>query len=105
MSICWYRVETVLCTFVKHSETKKDGQKPLCGRLRLSKIQTRLRRDKSMNYTATDVKKLREETGATFADCKNALTEATSWQEAVKLLEARSDKKAEKMIAAGRETK
>ncbi len=58
-----------------------------------------------MNYTATDVKKLREETGATFADCKNALTEATSWQEAVKLLEARSDKKAEKMIAAGRETK
>jgi elongation factor Ts len=58
-----------------------------------------------MNYTATDVKKLREETGATFADCKNALTEAVSWQEAVKLLEARSDKKAEKMIAAGRETK
>jgi elongation factor Ts len=58
-----------------------------------------------MNYSATDVKKLREETGATFADCKNALIEATSWQEAVKLLEARSDKKAEKMIAAGRETK
>ena len=58
-----------------------------------------------MNYTATDVKKLREETGATFADCKNALTQAASWQEAVKLLEARSDKKAEKMIAAGRETK
>ena len=58
-----------------------------------------------MNYTATDVKKLREETGATFADCKNALTEAANWQEAVKLLEARSDKKAEKMIAAGRETK
>ncbi len=58
-----------------------------------------------MNYTATDVKKLREETGATFADCKNALTEAASWPEAVKLLEARSDKKAEKMIAAGRETK
>jgi elongation factor Ts len=58
-----------------------------------------------MNYSATDVKKLREETGATFADCKNALTEAASWQEAVKLLEARSDKKAEKMIAAGRETK
>jgi len=58
-----------------------------------------------MNYTATDVKKLREETGATFADCKNALTEAASWQEAVKLLEAHSGKKAEKMIAAGRETK
>jgi elongation factor Ts len=58
-----------------------------------------------MNYSAADVKKLRDETGATFADCKNALTEANSWQEAVKLLEARSGKKAEKMIAAGRETK
>src|ERR1700680_1346806 len=58
-----------------------------------------------MDYTAADVKKLREETGATFADCKNAITEAKSWEEAVKLLEARSDKKAEKMIAAGRETK
>ncbi len=58
-----------------------------------------------MNYAATDVKKLREETGATFADCKNALTEAKTWDEAVKYLEARSDKKAEKMIAAGRETR
>ncbi|HLG77127.1 MAG TPA: hypothetical protein VKX46_11985 [Ktedonobacteraceae bacterium] len=58
-----------------------------------------------MNHAATDVKKLREETGATFADCKKALTEANSWSEAVKILEARSDKKAEKMIASGRETK
>jgi len=58
-----------------------------------------------MNYAAVDVKKLREETGATFADCKNALTEAKSWGDAVKYLEARSDKKAEKMISAGRETK
>lgn len=58
-----------------------------------------------MNYAATDVKKLREETGATFNDCKNALTEAGSWDEAIKILEAKSDKKAEKMIAAGRETK
>jgi len=58
-----------------------------------------------MNYAAADVKKLREETGATFADCKHALTEAKTWQEAVKFLEARSDRKAEKMIAAGRETK
>ncbi len=58
-----------------------------------------------MNFAATDVKKLREETGATFADCKNALTEAQSWEEAIKILEARSDRKAEKMIAAGRETK
>ncbi|GHO76170.1 elongation factor Ts [Ktedonobacter sp. SOSP1-85] len=58
-----------------------------------------------MNYTAPDVKKLREETGATFADCKNALTESKSWDEAVKYLEARSSRKAEKMVAAGRETK
>jgi len=58
-----------------------------------------------MDYTAADVKKLRDETGATFADCKNALTQEKSWEDAVKWLEARSDHKAEKMMAAGRETK
>ncbi len=58
-----------------------------------------------MEYTAADVKKLREQTNATFADCKNALTEAGNWNEAIKLIDARSDRKAEKMIAAGRETK
>jgi len=58
-----------------------------------------------MNYVATDVKKLREETGATFADCKDALTEAKSWDEAIKILEAKSNRKAEKMIAKERETK
>ena len=58
-----------------------------------------------MDYSAADVKKLRDETGATFADCKNALTEAKSWGEAIRILEAKSDRKAEKMIAAGRETK
>ncbi|MBV9688088.1 MAG: elongation factor Ts [Ktedonobacteraceae bacterium] len=58
-----------------------------------------------MEYAATDVKRLREETGATFADCKNALTESKTWEEAVKHLEARSGKKAEKMMASGRETK
>jgi elongation factor Ts len=58
-----------------------------------------------MNYSAADVKKLREETGATFADCKNALAEASGWQEAIKILEARGAHKAEKMMAAGRETK
>nr|BBH88647.1 elongation factor Ts [Thermosporothrix sp. COM3] len=57
-----------------------------------------------MNYTAADVKKLREETGATFADCKTALTESKSWEEAVKYLEARSSRKAEKVTGAGRET-
>ncbi|MGB8344616.1 MAG: hypothetical protein WCD86_07015 [Ktedonobacteraceae bacterium] len=58
-----------------------------------------------MNYSAADVKKLREETGATFADCKNALTEGENWAAALKFLEARRDKKAEKMIVANRETK
>jgi elongation factor Ts len=58
-----------------------------------------------MNYVAADVKKLREETGATFADCKNALADAGSWNEAVKLVEAKSSRKAEKMMAADRETK
>ncbi len=58
-----------------------------------------------MEYTAADVKKLREQMNATFADCKNALTDAKSWDEAIKILDAKSDRKAEKMIAAGRETK
>ncbi len=58
-----------------------------------------------MEYSAADVKKLREETGAGFADCKNALTEAKTWGEAVKHLEVRSGRKAEKMMAAERETK
>ncbi len=58
-----------------------------------------------MEYTAADVKKLREQTGATFADCRNALAEAKTWDEATRIVEAKSDKKAEKMIAAGRETK
>ena len=58
-----------------------------------------------MNYAAADVKKLCEETGATFVDCKTALAEAGSWDEAIKILDARRDKKAEKMIVADRETK
>ncbi len=58
-----------------------------------------------MEYTAADVKSLREETGATFADCKTALTQSNNRAEAIKYLEARRDKKAEKMVTAGRETK
>src|SRR6266436_4187620 len=58
-----------------------------------------------MNYAAADVKKLREETGATFNDCKNALAGAGTWQEAIKILDAKRDKKADKMIVADRETK
>jgi elongation factor Ts len=58
-----------------------------------------------MDHGANDVKRLREETGATFADCKKALSEADTWDGAVKFLEARSATKADKMAAAGRETK
>jgi len=58
-----------------------------------------------MNYVATDVKKLREETGATFSDCKDALTEAKSWDDAIKILEAKTNRKAEKMMSKERETK
>jgi elongation factor Ts len=58
-----------------------------------------------MNYVATDVKKLRDETGATPLDCKNALMTANSWEEAIKIVEARSAKKADKMMSADRETK
>src|SRR5947209_3610409 len=64
-----------------------------------------VRRKTLMNCAAADVKKLREETGATFADCKNALTDAKSWEGAIKILDAKRDKKAEKMTMAGRETK
>ena len=58
-----------------------------------------------MNYVAADVKKLREETGATFADCKNALNDAANWDEALKIIDAKRDRKAEKMQVADRETK
>jgi elongation factor Ts len=58
-----------------------------------------------MEFAAADVKKLRDQTGATFADCKNALAESKTWDEAVKFLEARRDKKAEKMVSANRETR
>jgi elongation factor Ts len=58
-----------------------------------------------MNYAAADVKKLREETGATFADCKNALADAKNWDEAIKIVDAKQGKKADKMMLAERETK
>src|SRR5207253_1745636 len=52
---------------------------------------------KAMNYVAADVKKLRDETGATFADCKTALAESQTWEEALKFLEIKSGRKADKM--------
>jgi len=58
-----------------------------------------------MEATAKDVAKLREITGAGFADCKKALADAKSFDEAVKLLEERGQKRAEKVKSAGRETR
>ena len=58
-----------------------------------------------MEYTTKDVAKLREMTGAGFADCKNALSEAPSFEQAVKIIEAKGQKRAEKVKAAERETR
>lgn len=57
-----------------------------------------------MNYTLDDIKKLREETGAALLDCKHALLQAQTWEEAVSLLAAKSGSKAERVKAAGRAT-
>ena len=57
-----------------------------------------------MEATAKDVAKLREETGAGFADCKSALAQAKTFEEAVKILEEKGAKRAEKVKGAERET-
>lgn len=57
-----------------------------------------------MEYTTKDVAKLREVTGAGFADCKAALTEAKTFDDAVKLIEAKGKKRAEKVKSQDRET-
>jgi len=57
-----------------------------------------------MEYTTQDVVKLRELTGAGFADCKAALTDAKTFDEAVKLIEAKGQKRAEKVKGQERET-
>jgi elongation factor Ts len=58
-----------------------------------------------MEATAKDVAKLREMTGAGFADCKKALTEAKTFDEAVKLIEGSGQKRAEKLKGQERETR
>lgn len=58
-----------------------------------------------MEYTAKDVAKLREKTGAGFADCKQALEQAKSLDEAVKIIEEKGQKRAEKVKSAERETR
>ncbi len=45
------------------------------------------------NYTAADVKKLREQTGAGMLDCKNALVESDgSYEKAVEYLRVKGQK-------------
>ena len=58
-----------------------------------------------MDYTAKDVAKLREITGAGFADCKKALTEAKTFDAAVKHIEEIGAKRAEKVKVLERETR
>ena len=58
-----------------------------------------------MEATAKDVAKLRELTGAGPLDCKKALTEAKTFDEAVKLLEEKGAKRAEKVKSQDRETR
>ncbi|HEX8034579.1 MAG TPA: elongation factor Ts [Ktedonobacterales bacterium] len=58
-----------------------------------------------MEATAKDVAKLRELTGAGFADCKKALDEAKTFDEAIKILEEKGQKRAEKVKGQERETR
>jgi elongation factor Ts len=57
-----------------------------------------------MDFTAKDVAKLREETGAGFADCRTALTDSKSFDEAVKRIEEKGAARAEKVKGQERET-
>ena len=58
-----------------------------------------------MESTAKDVARLREQTGAGFADCKKALAEAKTFDEAIKILEAAGARRAEKVKSQERETR
>lgn len=58
-----------------------------------------------MEYTVKDIQRLRETTGAGPLDCKKALEEASSFDDAVKALEAKGKKRAEKISGQDRETR
>src|SRR5215469_7884491 len=58
-----------------------------------------------MEATAKDVIKLRELTGAGPLDCKKALTEAKNFDDAVRILEEKGAKRAEKVKSQDRETR
>jgi elongation factor Ts len=58
-----------------------------------------------MDYSAADVKRLREQTGAGMLDCRNALVEAPDYEAAVELLRVKGakdvNKRAERTAANG----
>ena len=58
-----------------------------------------------MNYSAADVKRLREQTGAGMLDCRNALVEAADYEGAVEILRVKGakdvNKRAERTAANG----
>ncbi len=58
-----------------------------------------------MQFTAEDVKRLREATGAGFADCSAALTDSASYEQAVKVIEEKGQKRADKVKGQDRETR
>ncbi len=58
-----------------------------------------------MEATAKDVYRLREQTGAGPADCKSALAQAKTFDEAVKIIEEKGQKRAEKVKGQERETR
>jgi elongation factor Ts len=58
-----------------------------------------------MEATAKDVVRLRELTGAGPLDCKKALTEAKTFEDAVRILEEKGAKRAEKVKSQDRETR
>ncbi len=58
-----------------------------------------------MEATAKDVYRLREQTGAGPADCKSALAQAKTFDEAVKIIEEKGQKRADKVKGQERETR
>src|SRR5215471_7098835 len=58
-----------------------------------------------MEYTVKDIQKLRETTGAGPLDCKKALEEAASFDDAIASLEKKGKMRAEKIAGQDRETR
>ncbi len=58
-----------------------------------------------MEYTVKDIQRLRETTGAGPLDCKKALADAQSFEDAIQALEEKGKKRAEKIAGQERETR